>query len=717
MCTSTSVTQVDGPLHAPVGSAATTTIRVENPTPLPTLLRDVVLEGDADFQLAGPVATQLVSAGTCAAPTSIEVPVVFTPERVRTRTAMLRGVLGEQPFAVALAGVGTGRSLEVPAVVTFGTMAAGTSARRDLVLRNLGTLGSEFEVVIESVRGMNADTDDAELCLGELTERCLRPSRIGVVGMTRLPLHLSARRPGNKAWEVTLRSNQFGPMRHVVPVVAFVVDTSGCRPRATVAEVQLSPARPSANVRIRNEGTQACRFLQATSVDRSLKLQSALAAGSLVAPGATVDLGVALASPSNFAPRSSTLQVRFDGSPDVAVPVTVTSTGLPSCLGVSPASLDFGARREDCAAPSKTVWISNLCTTPIEVSAVGLEGPFSLASSSSPMGGVLESGGAPLGLALRTTPNVPGNQGVLRVTTSAGEVAVPLQVQTQSAPIQTDTWGLRTTRRVDVLYVVDEGPAFGAAAPHVEAQWALSTQVLGLSFLARFGVVSTRSDGPHAGLMRRFDGGVWVESTSPAVQSLATLSDGGVGRRSCVEAAARALTPPNSTGWNAGFRRPNVTAVVVCATAGAEEATDPAWARSALLDAGIEVFQSLVPRTAQCGLPVVVDGGHEANAQVFGFAPVEDLCRTWSAGYWYSSSFGGFRTRYFLSQNVGSQRPIEVEVNGRPFPPGLPDGGVAWVLGGSPTVIDFTVPVEWSHPEVLQAPSTLVIRYGVACLP
>jgi hypothetical protein len=503
----------------------------------------------------------------------------------------------------------------------------------------------------------------------------------------------------------------------VVPVVAFVVDTSGCRPQVSPSEVQLSPARGSANVRIRNEGTQACRFLQATVGDRTLKLQSALGAGSLVAPGATVDLMVGLQRPGDFSPRTSTLQVRFDGSPDMVVPVTVTSTGLSSCLGVSPASLDFGSRRVDCAAPSKTVWISNLCSTPIEVAGMGIEGPFSLASSSMPLGNALQSGSAPLGLALRTTPNVPGDQGVLRVTTNAGEVAVPLRVQTQPAPIQTDTFGLRTTPRVDVLYVVDEGSAFGGAAPHVEAQWAFSLRDFGINFLARFGVVSTRSDGPHAGLLRRFDGGAWAESTSPVVQHLATLSDGGVGRRSCLEAAARALTPPNSTVGNAGFRRPNVPAIVVCATAGPDEATDPALARSALLDAGIDVFSVLAPRTAQCGLPLVVDGGHESNAQVFGFAPVEDLCGTWSAAQWSSSGFGGFPRRYFLSQNVGSQRPIEVEVNGRAFLPGLPDGGLAWVLHGSPNAIEFTEPVERSHPEVLEMPSTLVIRYGVACSP
>jgi hypothetical protein len=125
-CTETTVALVDGPLLAPVRTTRAAVVRVSNPSPVPVVLRDVVLEGDSDFTLTEPVEVQLLGPGACQRPTVVDLPLGFTPDRVGTRSALLRGALGDRPFAVALAGVGTGAVLEVPKVVSFGTTSVGT---------------------------------------------------------------------------------------------------------------------------------------------------------------------------------------------------------------------------------------------------------------------------------------------------------------------------------------------------------------------------------------------------------------------------------------------------------------------------------------------------------------------------------------------------------------------------------------------------------------
>jgi hypothetical protein len=712
-CSETTVALVDGPLLTPVRTTRGAVVRVSNPTPLPVVLRDMVLEGDGDFSFPEPVEAQLLGPGACQRPTVVDLALAFTPDRVGTRAALLRGVLGDRAFAVALAGVGTGAVLEVPQVVSFGTTSVGTRTTRDLVLRNTGTVGTSVEVVVESVRAMNAETDVTELCIGATPAGCGAATRLGVMGTTRVPVSLEPRRAGTKAFEVTLRTAAVGEVRQVVPVVAFALDTRGCSPVAAPLAVTLSPDRSTAAIRVRNQGTQPCRLLGATA-DAPVTVSASRPQGTLLQPTDALDLIVGLQRPGTFVAATAAVRVRFDGSPDLEVPVTVRASGLQACLQGFEYSLDFGVWREDCVSVSRTIFLHNACAAPISLERVWLRGPFSLVSSTVPVdGGVLVSG-MPLALTVRPSPGQPGGEGALGLVTGVGEVVMGLQSRTEPARLLTDTFPFLPAPRADVLYVVDDAPAFGPARVHVADGLLQSMTSMASTFehRARLAVTSTRVEGPRAGVLRQVDGGTWFQPPAgqPSdVSPWAGLDDGGVGRRSCVEAAALAMA-------RVGFRRADVPGVVVCATAAADEAVDPVAARGALRDAGVVHFIVLSPQSAACGLALVTDGGHAESAAFFPQGWWADVCGGWGAAIWGSSSHPSSQ-RYFLSSAVGPQRPVEVSVNGTPFPATLPDGGAAWWVDPTTNSLHLAEPLEWSHPEVLNQASTLTVRYAAGCAP
>lgn len=709
LCTAPTASVVDGPIVSAVGTPQRARVRFENPTLVPTVVREVRLEGDADFRLVEAPAPTVLTPGTCDAPTQLVVDLEFVPDRPGTRTALLHALVGEGSLSVALAGIGLGTSLEVQPSLSFGRLAVGGTVRREALLRNVGTVGTALEVTVEAVRALNPTTAVDELCLGE----CPSVRRVRVVGSTRLPLLFNAKTSGEKAWEVTFHGAGQGG-RHTLQVFAEVLDPTGCRPAAVPERLrfEVSPRVQERSVRLENRGTGPC-VVTGSRFDRpEVFFSPRLATPRVLVPGASMDVKVTTLAPASAA----TLEFTFDGTPALPVPIEVAPFDVSGCLIVSPSSLDFGAQAEGCPFRERVVSITNVCSRPVTLTSATTPAPFGVSSTFSAPLRLEPAKTIPVGVRVGSTRAGQVARGALRVEAEGASVEVSLLSSTLDPLVANDTWSFFPRPRWDVLLVVDEAAAFGSFAPAVRDGVSATARLYGgATVRTRVAAVSSNVEGPAVGLLRRVDGGVVVDPNHPDAPAIAerlfALSDAGVTRRSCVEAAALAVREPNASGVNAGFRRPDGELHVVCVTAGRDEATDLAATRASLRDAGLGSFSVIAPLDGTC-LPSVVDGGHEGTT-TGPYGALQDLCR-WSIPTG-TPTFGGSRTLYFLSAVPNLGLPLTVDLNGASLPPQWPDGGVRWSYDHSANAIRFEQPLEYTEAVLDERPSTLTVRYRPTC--
>ncbi|MDX2010753.1 MAG: hypothetical protein SFW67_11200 [Myxococcaceae bacterium] len=711
-CTAPTASVVDGPIVSAVGTPQRARVRFENPTLVPTVVREVRLEGDADFRLVEAPAPTVLTPGTCDAPTQLVVDLEFVPDRPGTRTALLHALVGEGALSVALAGIGLGTSLEVQPSLSFGRLAVGGTVRREALLRNVGTVGTALEVTVEAVRALNPTTAVDELCLGE----CPSVRRVRVVGSTRLPLVFNARTPGEKAWEVTFHGAGQGG-RHTLKLFAEVLDPTGCQPAVVPERLRFesSPRVQERSVRLENRGTGPC-VLTGSRFDRpDFYLVRPVAAPRVLVPGTSMELRVGAGPTANPA----TLEFTFDGTAALPVPIEFAKFDPTGCLVANPAPLDFGSQSEGCNFSERRVSLTNLCPRPVTVRSVTTQAPF-IVTSVFPLPTTLAPA-ASVVVFLRTIAMRAGqvDRGVLRVEAEGTSVEVPLISSTTDPLSTTESWQFQPRPRVDLLYVLDEASAFGSFAPSVRAglEWTLGRES---PFRLRLGVTSSNVDGPMAGVLRRHDGGVandlwpWTPAagiaTHQALPARFALTDGGVTRRSCVEAALRAVTEPLASGANAGFRSGNGALHVICLTAGRDEAVDLVSSRDALRDAGVRSISVVAPLDGTC-LPSVADGGHEVTtAGPDGW--LDDLC-DWPGFFGLGPT--GFRTTYFLASRPDLRQPVTVALNGASLSAQWPDGGTRWRYDQAANAVRFEQPLEHTETVLDERPSTLTVRYRPAC--
>lgn len=214
--------------------------------------------------------------------------------------------------------------------------------------------------------------------------------------------------------------------------------------------------------------------------------------------------------------------------------------------------------------------------------------------------------------------------------------------------------------------------------------------------------------------MRRLDGGGCVDLWSPAsfTQAAALLarSDGGASRRSCAEAAARAVSEPRRSGANAGFQRPEARLGVVCVTAGQGAALDLPGSLATLRDAGLASMNVLAPLDGGC-LPSVAGGGHEAStSQPADF--LGDLC-AWQTGV--RVDFGDGRPVFFLSAQPDPRQPLTVALDGAAVAATWPDDGVAWRYDPQLDALQFSEPLVVTHTQADERPTTLTVQDRRSC--
>ncbi len=590
---------------------------------------------------------------------------------------------------VALTGVGGGPDIDVtpPSTLNFGRIAyfAGSSASglRKLIIRNAGSLTTDPRGNLKlgrmgagrpywTVTAKNAQSLDSEICVGTFdtaTNTCVGDAPPGYVssmglqasagGVLDVPVRITPANTdvgpsGSKEWEVTIYSNDPDEPEVKVTVTARPVTLPPCHYTLTPVSLNFGVVTPPSN---RDLTFQVCNTAPATATNEiCLVTNLDMGAGSnsmfSLPAGAQAERELqpqecmtvqARAWPQGTLPSSPTTvngTVTFtisDPTPGRSQPVVQLSATLaPSCLVISPSTLDFGTVQQGCNSPDRTFTLYNAC--PQAVQWVGAQliasgdsaQPMTMnCPSSSPCqefnvvsapntaalptctvagtsGPCLNQGGSPLSFQIKYRPvNVGSDSGAYRIQVmQAGQQVdyiVTLNGRGDTMGFNTDTFRQDSRPKADILLVIDnscsmidEQMALGqnfnnfikyATTSQVDFQIAVTTTdadddtmcpTCETGDFCRVGGVMMNSSGCTNGTGDKIITPN-TQNIEQAFASLVALGTLGSGIETCVVPAVRALTAPKITdpAKNGGFLRADAVLAVVCVTDALEQSNQP----------------------------------------------------------------------------------------------------------------------------------------------
>lgn len=710
-CRSAATATADDVLFASLGATASTRVRFVNPLPLPLEVTKLELTEGAGFTFRDDRRALTVPGGSCPKPGIDELELDFTATRLAPSIANLTGFMGSDPFTVTLSGAGVGPLFEAQQALSFGPVETGSTTTRNLALRNIGTVDSSLNVAIASPRAVSAGTSAEELCVGALVNgQCVATTRATVTREHALPLVLTPRTGGEKAWELTLTPDSRSATPVVVRVTARVLDTSGCQ--LTSSPLRLSfglSAEERRLLSIVNAGAGPC-LVTASRVEgnTAFTLLDAPAPRTVLEPGDRTQVTVVAA----FGPHTALANaaVVLEATPNALRVPLGFDLGDASCLTL-PTSIELPAAVAGCVSRPQSVHLANLCAKPIVLRGVSVTPPFAVSNVPviPPAGLALQPGAPPvsIGLTLQGGADAGASAGALTIDVGQPRV-VSLVGSTNARREVTDRFDL-TRPPADWVFVLDDSPAFAPHHQHVRRQLDLVGESLRPRAANARLAVTTTSPGPAAGTFRALDGGArWLTSGGYAANgflALTSLASSGSATPSCLEAAARSVTSlAGDGGTNEGFHRSNAALVFVCVTGDVEHATTPAAWRAQLLATGPATSYSVVgPFLEDCPTAGRDDGGHVATVDALGGAAV-DLCLPWANAF-IPTSFGAQR-RFPLTAYPDLSSPLAVAFDGVPTPGQTADGGFAWRYEPFGNVLE--VPLEQDVAEIS-------IRYRLTC--
>lgn len=352
----------------------------------------------------------------------------FAPTTIGASTgvfALRTSLVGQPTLSVQLRGAGGGPEIEVRPGTTlnFGRIGyfAGatppTTAQRTVLVSNVGLLPTPRDVMV-NLRLGGADGSSAfsvraiagepsELCVGDYDsgQGCLNrlpPRYDATVGLEALagtglplPIRVVPQSTGLKEWEVTLFSNDPDEPEVRLTVRADVQVLPPCNYEVTPSTMAfglVNPLTPKTQTfTLRNLGQRATDicylsgFEMTPDSDASFSLAAGLTDPLELLPGTEVSIGVSSAPTS--VPGVGTLllsgRVTFN-APNPLRPtglVELTATLAPTCLTVTPISLDFGRVEEGCFSPDRALQVFNACATTVTLDTYEMTAP-----STVPMG-------------------------------------------------------------------------------------------------------------------------------------------------------------------------------------------------------------------------------------------------------------------------------------------------------------------------------------------
>lgn len=635
-------------------------------------------------------------------PGTVKVTLSFKPTVLGPKPGTFVGTsdLRNQPnFTIALRGFGGGPDIDVQpgAALNFGRIAyfsgSSASATRRITVRNVGTRPTPPDPRANlklgamgagrpywTVTAKNAQSTLDEICVGRfdaMTNTCANdlPSTgpgsynpaVGLeaagaaatldIPVRIAPANLMVGPSGNKEWEVTIFSNDPDEPEVRITVTARPVDLPPCNYTVTPASLNFGVVTPPATT---DRTFQVCNVAPATATSNICLVTNldmgagsdamfSLPAGSLMerelAPQECMTVQTRAwpqgALPTNPTTVNGTVTFTIsDPTPGRSQPVVqLTATLAPSCLVISPNSLDFGTVQQGCNSPDRTFSVYNAC--PQAVRWVGAQ-LIASGDSAMPMtpncpgnttcqefnvvnqpntaglptctvggasGPCLNQGGTPLSFQIKYRPvNIGSDSGAYRIQVVQGgqqvDYIVSLNGRGDTMGFNTDTFRQDSRPKADILLVVDTSGSMSEEQASLASNFGSFIQYAVTSMVDfQIGLTTswyTGSGGgvaPDTGYLCRTDstvsfaagtsqctGGVGPKILTPstpnltqAFAELVNKGTNGSGSESCVEPAVRALTAPNinDPNINGGFLRPDAVLAVVCVTDESEQADLP----------------------------------------------------------------------------------------------------------------------------------------------
>lgn len=693
---------------------------------------DVVLSGLAVLEAGAPsdayrveqAGLRLPAAGRDAqgqlSPRAETVVVSFSPSALGVASATLVAdttLEGHPRVEAPLRGLGAGPRLTLSTpLLNAGTVSlpAGV-ARAQVQVRNVGTAGSALHLGRGGALWRVAAEPGAaldELCVGDC-RGALAPGAydaargLGAGDAVAVPLAVTPRSAGRKAWVVTLLCDDPAQPEVALRVVAEALALPDCRLQVTPSSLEFGlvsgPVTRALTLENLTAGVCLVRDFAIAAAQGTFSFASPPPPQALLQPAESLRLLLQADRPAGGRAGALRFSVSSPAAPAVSVPLRADPAPA-DCLVVAPAALDFGAVASDCVGPQRLVQLYDTCSEPVVVEGLGLVAAGGLPAGAPGCVGpapcpsfrltrvpqlplVLRPGAPPASVSLVYQPRRLGaDEGALRVTVRDG--ARPVDVLAALAgvglprAVTTDTFVQATRARSDVLFVIDDSPSF---APHradvqrnlADVVAALDRQRAGLDF--HLGVTTTDDSpaGAQGSLLASPQGTKIFSGATPdlAAQFLAT-ADVGVGgseSETCLAVAVKALTAPKATdpAQNGGFLRPGATLGVVCITDALEHSAPLAPLEASLASVAPGVSWTVVgpfstPPPGGCSYEAVDDGVHQQLASRF-YGSTFDVCRAdWGQLLTSFSDLGWStpRSEFYLSATPAPGTTPTVEVDG-----------------------------------------------------
>lgn len=751
-------------------------------------------------------------------PGTAKVTLSFRPTVLGPRQGTLVGapdIAAQSMVSVTLRGFGGGPDIDVtPAgTLNFGRIAyfQGSSSfgTRRVTVRNVGTQPTPADPAANLKLGAmgggrpywrvtpkNAESLASEICVGVFnttTNTCTDdlpmtgmgsydPS-IGIqasgarasldVPVRITPANTNVGASGNKEWDLTFFSNDPDEPEVTITITARPVVLPPCNYSVTPLALGYGVVTPPNN---KDLSFQVCNLAPATATgDICLITNLDLEAGSdaifSLPAGSTAEKELAPqecmtvitrawpqgALPAN--PTNVTGAVAFNVSDPMRPQgrVQLTATLAPSCLVISPNTLDFGTVQAGCNSPSRSFQVYNACPQPVrwvgagliaggpEFGVTGVPNLMGLPNCMTGGGQCLVQGGTPVTFQLRYSPtNIGADTGAYRIQVVQAnqqvDYLVTLQGRGDMDGSNTDTFRQDSRPKADILVVVDDSCSMSdkqqALGQNFNSfiKFATTSQV---DF--QIGVTTTDADDEArcpaciTGDLKTSPAGTKIFTpTTPnlEMQFQATVNVGinGSATETCMAPAVRALTAPKITdpAKNAGLLRPDAVLAVVCVTDASDQANQPVsfYLNQLLNIKGVQRPGSFTYNVVGPFLPSAPgnciydgstgdDGKHvQLVSQTNGVR--EEICTpNWSTALEnIGKNAFGFRTNFFLTgtPDLGAGM-IRVEIDGMALPDTDSRGAQVWRYDSATNSIIF-------QPLYVPEPGkTMTVSYRVACLP
>ena len=733
----------------PVGATSTLTVTCENIVNAPVTLSGWALSGVGAEEFQVPPFDR---AGESLGPGErFMVPVTMVPRAVNqgrvvsgTFSVESRNAIGALlPAQVTVTGFVGGPDIEVaPQVLAFGEAALGTTKVRRVRIENAGSDPLTVrEIAVDDSR-FSVDRDALTLDPGAaaLLEVGFTPTASAAVASGRLTVVSDDVDEGLVQIDLSGRGVS-------APECAYSVTPT--RVEFGIVQVLRSTGQ---GVRVQNVGTTDCLL-------NDLRIEPGAPFFGLDASTSTTSVvlepGRSLTTVVTYTPQTSGVHegtfafyVASPAAPNPTVPLT--GVGADAALLVSPNEFDFGTVSIGCSSPLQTVTIFNpgLAVTSIDriERPPGVTSEFVLAGLPAGLPGRAVIPGEPITFSVAYTAAQEGQDtGVVHVyeTGRSDPYVVSLLGAGADDPVNVERFTQLETPQVDVLFIIDNSGSMSAEQAALTENFRSFIQFAETQLLDyQIGVVSTEAKNcPRPGTADRpplFEQGqcgyladgnaaesdpTWrlirpdtLPSPQTAFAVVAAQGIDGSGEELGLEAAYRALNPPVSTGWNAGFLRPDAYLALVFVSDEDDQSNDS-------VDFYVNFFRSIKGFRNQDLLSISAIVGDEEGTCGINADPgfryieaanttggiVEPICTAdWAASLEnLGQSVFGFRRR-FLLRNRPAAGTLEVSVDGEALPDTGPNGAI-WTYDPIGNALQFS-PLATPEPG-----SEIVVTYRANC--